>query len=1026
MNQKNKFTANTSPLISVILYIPEKNDDLKACIESLQRQTYKNLEIFVIDESHNQHSEILSSLCSNDSRFRLITFKESLGFFKAINAALKHCSSEYISILKGNMQISIDYYRLMINNMLENNADLVICDLAKYSDNNAYLYYNMDALRIQDLNNIEENYLEFLLKQQGNIVGYYSYCNKLYKKELLLRSFNVIDEEPFSIGNLRFIFDIFMNCNKITNIHNAFCFEKDNFIAVDKYIQISNELKKCTNIKEYLIASKIDDKSANYFICTYYLSEFFNNNCFYEQFIKSLLHKVSNLKNKEIKLFYKKILHVFNIKTTMTESFNSYESIKRFICNDKVKYFGFDIFDTLLLRPFFEPTDLFFCLNRIFNDLISSSSCIDFSIMRKEGEMACRQYYHAIRPCNEDVTLQEIYDFIAKKYGIDEDITDKLLQAELEFEYRFIQPRKIGKELFELALFSGKKVFIASDMYLPKSHIESMLDKCGYKGYFKLYVSNDVGVSKYSGSLYKYILKDLLITEDVDVGFIGDNYEVDVQRAQQNHIIGFHLPKPMELFINANQQIYTGQYFQRIFTADGGIIDLNTVLKFIGIRSMLGVVANKIFDNPFVSFNYSGDFNTDPKFIGYFICGMFLYAESKWILDKSLREKVSTVHFVSRDGYFYKKCFDMIKEKLGYNIKSNYLYLSRKVIVPLYLEKGININEVYLIPHALRQSPQSIINIMKPIIPAEILNNIENLCNKNGFPYQRTFSTMHQYYCFTKFFADKIYSSETYQQYVRKVKPFFEKQISENDVMFDVGYSGRCEKILSSLLGFPISSNYFHAHEPMALVRKNRMKFNIDMFYSFKPASAFVTREQIFTPNLPSCVGFSFDNGQCTPKFENPKCSYMGTMLVDQIQTSALMFVKDFIDIFYDQPDILTINYFDACYPLEYYLHYSKDFDRNIFAFVDFEDDFGTNQILNVKDYWDSESKNYKLDGKFTNYTDKTDIEYINQITADKQNRIDYLEATLNCMEKSWTWRIGRIFVSIPSFIKRKIFKITK
>ena len=45
---------------------------------------------------------------------------------------------------------------------------------------------------------------------------------------------------------------------------------------------------------------------------------------------------------------------------------------------------------------------------------------------------------HTIRPCNEDISLQEIYDFIAKKYGIDEDITDKLLQAELEFEYRFI------------------------------------------------------------------------------------------------------------------------------------------------------------------------------------------------------------------------------------------------------------------------------------------------------------------------------------------------------------------------------------------------------------------------------------------------------------------------------------------------------------------------------------------------------------------------------------------------------------
>ena len=45
--------------------------------------------------------------------------------------------------------------------------------------------------------------------------------------------------------------------------------------------------------------------------------------------------------------------------------------------------------------------------------------------------MACRQYYHTIRPCNEDISLQEIYDFIAKKYGIDEDITEQVTPSRI-------------------------------------------------------------------------------------------------------------------------------------------------------------------------------------------------------------------------------------------------------------------------------------------------------------------------------------------------------------------------------------------------------------------------------------------------------------------------------------------------------------------------------------------------------------------------------------------------------------------
>ena len=50
-----------------------------------------------------------------------------------------------------------------------------------------------------------------------------------------------------------------------------------------------------------------------------------------------------------------------------------------------------------------------------------------------------------------------------------------------------------------------------------------------------------------------------------------------------------------------------------------------------GVRCMLALAANRFFDNPFVSFNRSSDFNGDPAYVGYAALGPHLMALAKWI-----------------------------------------------------------------------------------------------------------------------------------------------------------------------------------------------------------------------------------------------------------------------------------------------------------------------------------------------------------------------------------------------------------
>ena len=85
----------------------------------------------------------------------------------------------------------------------------------------------------------------------------------------------------------------------------------------------------------------------------------------------------------------------------------------------------------------------------------------------------------------------------------------KLKIKEIELELEFCNSRNAGKELFEVALLSGKKVIIVSDMYLKEDTIKEILKKNGYEDYHKLYLSSEIRLTKNNGSLYGYIKKEL-------------------------------------------------------------------------------------------------------------------------------------------------------------------------------------------------------------------------------------------------------------------------------------------------------------------------------------------------------------------------------------------------------------------------------------------------------------------------------------------------------------------------------------
>lgn len=210
--------------------------------------------------------------------------------------------------------------------------------------------------------------------------------------------------------------------------------------------------------------------------------------------------------------------------------YNDINALKALI--DRHKVISFDIFDTLLLRPYVRPVDLFEHLGRL-------NKIENFKEIRIKAEKEARK----VNSGREDITIDDIYLHLPPEYSF-------LKEKEMALEAKVLQPNKEMLQVFRYALKQRKKVIIASDMYLPVEFLNRMLRKNGFTGFDKLYVSSDVGKGK-GKSLFSHIIKDL-DENPQDVLHIGDNLSCDYKKSVSLGMSAFYYRKVFDVFINRN------------------------------------------------------------------------------------------------------------------------------------------------------------------------------------------------------------------------------------------------------------------------------------------------------------------------------------------------------------------------------------------------------------------------------------------------------------------------------------------
>lgn len=240
-------------LVSIIIPVYNVNPYIYKCLDSVINQTYKNIEILLIDDGSTDGSEIIcDEYAANDSRIKVI-HKENGGVSSARNIGLEISTGKYIIFVDADDIVSINYVTNLVSPLITG-VDIVI-DLPVIISKKRRIVSNIKEINgfslLNDYNKLFQT--EYSLALQ-------SPCGKIYKKQILNRNnlkFNInIKYGEDTVFNLNYY--KYISSYKLINKQSYFYYHRIGIGAVNSFSvqRLSDEVNGLREKNNSLIKNK--------------------------------------------------------------------------------------------------------------------------------------------------------------------------------------------------------------------------------------------------------------------------------------------------------------------------------------------------------------------------------------------------------------------------------------------------------------------------------------------------------------------------------------------------------------------------------------------------------------------------------------------------------------------------------------------------------------------------------------------------------------------------------------------------
>ncbi len=558
---------------------------------------------------------------------------------------------------------------------------------------------------------------------------------------------------------------------------------------------------------------------------------------------------------------------------------------------------SFDIFDTLIFRPFSDPTDLFYFLG-------GELGILDFKHIRVEQERNARKEQFKKKGSYE-VTLFDIWKRIEQEIGIDA-ASGMKLEQELEMQFCYANP--FMKKIYDDVLRSGKKIIVTSDMYLSKDFLKKMLVKKGYCGISEAFISCEYGCNKGGGGLFDLVKEKYYGSL---ILHIGDNEQSDIRMAGQRDIASLYYP-------NINRMALSYRAY-----------DMSPIIG----GAYRGIVNNHV---------YCGIYKESMEYeYGFIYGGLFVTGYCQFINQYCKEHQIDKVLFLSRDGDILKQAYDLMYPEED----TEYIYWSRAAAVKLMA--GYNKYD-YFLRYIYHKTNKGF--TIREIITSMELKPMLSKMAEEGFAPDNLLTGKNadklKYFLLENF--KEIIS--LYQNQMSGAASYFKEKLADckKAVVIDIGWAGsgavslnylieKVWKIPCTITGIVAGTNTVYNAEPDAsesflqngklvaylysqshnrdLLKKHDLNKNYNVFW-----------ELLLSSPTPQFRGFY--KGNVFPESENKR--YLKSIDVTlkfgeydenqegikEIQRGVLDFVREYYESFKDLPYMLSISGRDAYAPM--------------------------------------------------------------------------------------------------------------
>ncbi len=203
--------------VSIIIPIYKVEQYIRRCINSAIAQTYRNLEIILVDDgSPDNCPDICDDYARLDQRI-IVIHKVNGGLSDARNAGLKVFTGDYVYFLDGDDYIESNLIEIALHNAVEASADLVVFNYDRVDENDNLLAISNFRAGIYQIE--DHNRVDYIVNHLAKYTSGWEAWNRLYKSDII-RKYNLLfwDNKLIFAEDFGFALNYALHVTKITCI----------------------------------------------------------------------------------------------------------------------------------------------------------------------------------------------------------------------------------------------------------------------------------------------------------------------------------------------------------------------------------------------------------------------------------------------------------------------------------------------------------------------------------------------------------------------------------------------------------------------------------------------------------------------------------------------------------------------------------------------------------------------------------------------------------------------------------------